>query len=315
MPQADYLKNVWTIILAGGEGRRLSPMISRWIGRHKPKQYCSFVGTRSMFQHTLDRADQISAPERKVIVAGKTHVDEATTQSKGRAPGKIIFQPSNRGTAAGIFVAASYVKARDPNATVVICPSDHFIYPEDLFIKTLRSTAAIATEIKHWLFMLGVKPDRPEPDYGYIFPGASLAKMDGHRIYAVQEFLEKPNLTRSAEAISTGALWNTFILVAKVDTLWGIGWQFSPAMMSCFKQYADAIGMDQEDEKLDAIYKTMPSHNFSSGLLRQSCNHLAVVELNDVLWCDWGRPERIVYTLQQIGKEPAFSPELATAES
>jgi mannose-1-phosphate guanylyltransferase len=312
MPQTDYLKNVWTIILAGGEGQRLSPLIFRWIGRHKPKQYCTFVGTRSMFQHTLDRADQIAAPERKVIVAGQAHIEDVTLQSRGREPGKKIFQPSNRGTAAGIFVAVAYVRAQDQNATIVICPSDHFIYPEDLFIETLQSTVTIATKMKKWLFLLGVKPDRPEPDYGYIFPGAALARLNRHCIHSVHNFLEKPKLTRSAEAISSGALWNTFILVARVEALWGMGWLFSPSMMSGFESYTKVVGTEYELEKLEALYEKMPTNNFSSDLLQQSHSHLAMVELKDVLWCDWGRPERIVDTLYRIGRKPAFAPKLAT---
>jgi mannose-1-phosphate guanylyltransferase len=57
---------LWSIALAGVEGERLKHFVQRWLGRHKPKQYCTFIGTRSMFQHTLDRADQIAAPEHKV---------------------------------------------------------------------------------------------------------------------------------------------------------------------------------------------------------------------------------------------------------
>ena len=54
-------RDLWSIILAGGNGERLKPMVQRWLGRHKPKQYCTFIGTRSMFEHTLDRSDRIVA--------------------------------------------------------------------------------------------------------------------------------------------------------------------------------------------------------------------------------------------------------------
>jgi mannose-1-phosphate guanylyltransferase len=60
--------NVWSVILAGGEGERLKPFIRQWLGHERPKQYCAFVGTRSMLQHTLDRADQITPPEHKVSI-------------------------------------------------------------------------------------------------------------------------------------------------------------------------------------------------------------------------------------------------------
>lgn len=92
--------NVWSIILAGGKGERLRPAVQTWFGYDKPKQYCTFVGSRSMFQHTLDRADQISTPERKVTVVSRAHSQVALSQIERRKSGKIIVQPANRDTAA-----------------------------------------------------------------------------------------------------------------------------------------------------------------------------------------------------------------------
>ncbi|HSF09658.1 MAG TPA: sugar phosphate nucleotidyltransferase, partial [Nitrospirales bacterium] len=65
--------SVWSIVLAGGEGERIRPSIQQWLGYPVPKQYCTFVGTRSMLQHTWDRADQIGLPRKKVTVVGRTH--------------------------------------------------------------------------------------------------------------------------------------------------------------------------------------------------------------------------------------------------
>ena len=65
MNRGSEKDNLWSIVLAGGEGERLKPFVQKWLGRHKPKQYCTFIGTRSMFQHTLDRADQITDPNTK----------------------------------------------------------------------------------------------------------------------------------------------------------------------------------------------------------------------------------------------------------
>lgn len=303
---------IWTIILAGGEGRRLRPMISRWLGRPRPKQYCTFVGTRSMFQHTLDRSDQIAAPEQKVIVVGRAHYKEATAQIGDRHPGKMIFQPKNRGTAAGIFLAITYVKAQVPDATVLIFPSDHFIFPEEKFIATMQKTVSIAQRMRDRLVLLGIKPDGPESDYGYIFPGINLSRVDGRRVCAVDDFLEKPDLNKSMAALASGALWNTFILASRVETLWELGCQYFPSMISLFDQYAKSLGTIEEEARLGMIYKAMPTLDFSSGLLQRSRHQTAVIELDDFLWCDWGRPKRIAETLRRIGKKPAFAPELET---
>jgi mannose-1-phosphate guanylyltransferase len=312
MQNLDKSTNIWTIILAGGDGRRLRPMISRWLGRPKPKQYCTFVGTRSMFQHTLDRSDQITVPDQKVVVVGRTHFRAATAQIGDRNPGKLILQPKNRGTAAGIFLAITYIKETDPGATVLVLPSDHFIFPEEKFIVRMKKTVSAVQGMRNHLILLGIRPDRPESDYGYIFPGTSLSKVDGRRICAVNDFLEKPDLKESMAALSSGALWNTFILASRVDTLWELGGQYFPSMISLFEQYAKSIGSQDEEERLGIIYKAMPSQDFSTDLLQKSRQQTAVMELDEFLWCDWGRPKRIVDTLRQIGKTPAFSPFLAT---
>jgi len=113
---------VWSIILAGGDGERLRPLIQRWLGCHKPKQYCAFIGTRSMLQHTLDRADRLTAPARRFMICAREHQHEALLQLNGRQPGTLILQPAKRGTLAGIFLPLMYVRKSDPEATVVIFP-------------------------------------------------------------------------------------------------------------------------------------------------------------------------------------------------
>jgi mannose-1-phosphate guanylyltransferase len=105
---------LWSIILAGGEGERLKPFVQRWLGFHRPKQYCTLIGTRSMFQHTLDRADQIAIRGQKVTVIGRTHQREACAQFSPEKDGKLIVQPVNRDTAAGIYLALTHVRVEAP---------------------------------------------------------------------------------------------------------------------------------------------------------------------------------------------------------
>ena len=141
---AAACSKTWSIVLAGGDGERIRPFVEKWLGYHRPKQYCTFVGTRSMFQHTLDRADMLTPSERRVTVIARDHREEACSQLRGRASGKLILQPANRGTAAGIFLPLSYIQASDPDATVVVYPSDHFIYPEARLMEfVLQATDAV----------------------------------------------------------------------------------------------------------------------------------------------------------------------------
>jgi mannose-1-phosphate guanylyltransferase len=307
MKRGSEKDRLWSIVLAGGEGERLKPFVQRWLGRPKPKQYCTFIGTRSMFQHTLDRADQIAAPEHKVMVIGRTHQREARAQFYPREAGKLIVQPANRDTAAGIYLALTYVRAQDPQATVALYPSDHFVYPEDRFIEVVRSATQAANQLKNSLFLLGVTPDGLEPEYGWIHPGPHLGWIGGHKVRATEAFLEKPSIEQCRTAMASGALWNTLVLAARVETLWEMGWQCFPEMMPLFERYGAAVGTQEEENVLEKIYEVMPARNFSSHLLERLPQRVAVMELSGVLWSDWGKPERIVETLQRIGKEPAFS--------
>ena len=297
---------LWSIILAGGEGTRLRALVHRWLGRPKPKQYCAFVGTRSMFQHTLDRAARLTPPARMVTVVAQSHRHDALAQLDGRGGSTILFQPANRDTAAGVFLPLTYIRARAPQATVVLYPSDHFVYPEDRFLEAVRRTVRIAESRPDRVVILGLAPDRLELDYGWIQPGLSLADLPDEPVQAVHSFLEKPDAAQADAALRAGALWNTLVFATNVELLWTLGWQCLPDMMPLFEQLSEAIGGPEEGRALEAIYRDMPAKNFSSDLLQLVPEKLAVVELNGVLWSDWGKPERITETLRRIDRRPAF---------
>lgn len=297
---------LWSIILAGGEGSRMSAFVHRWLGRPTPKQYCAFVGTRSMFQHTLDRASRLTPPDRMVTVVARSHRHDALAQWGDLRGGTILFQPANRDTAAGLFLPLTYIRARAPEATVVLYPSDHFVYPEDRFLDAVRRTVRVAESRTDRVVMLGVAPDRLELDYGWIQPGRPLESRDGEPVQSVRSFLEKPSAAQADAALRAGALWNTLVLAAKVDALWKLGWQCLPDMMRRFEQLGQAIGGPEETRLLNAMYHDLPMHNLSSDLLQRVPDHLAVIELTGVLWSDWGKPERIAETLRRIDRRPAF---------
>lgn len=304
--QRTIKRNVWSIVLAGGEGERVKPLVLRWLGRHRPKQYCAFVGSRSMFQHTVDRAMRLTPPEQTVVVAARHHRHDVASQLSGRPIGKLLLQPANRDTAAGIFLPLAYVRARDPQATVVIHPSDHFIYPEQRFLETVRQSITSAGAMPERLLLLGVQPDRLETEYGWIQRGVRLNGAPAHPVHAVSSFLEKPGAAQADAALRAGGLWNTLVLTATVESLWQTGWVCFPDMMSRFEQLVSAWDTPEEPAALEAAYQEMPAANFSTHLLQRLPNRVAVMELTDVLWSDWGKPERIAETIRRIGKSPAF---------
>ncbi|PYV89971.1 MAG: hypothetical protein DMG05_12085 [Acidobacteria bacterium] len=306
MNRGEKHGQVWSIILAGGDGERLRSLTERWLGYHKPKQYCTFTGTRSMLQHTLDRADVLTTLERRVTVISRSHLWDLSLQLSEEKTGKLLVQPANRDTAAAVFLGLAYVRAQDPQGTVVLYPSDHFVHPEERFTAVVSSAIVAAERLRRWLFLLGASPDKVESEYGWIQPGAEFGRMNGHSVRAVQAFVEKPSVDWCRRAMSAGALWNTLVLAANVKILWSMGWSCLPEVMPFFEKYQEAIGTLKEEIVLEEIFKEMPARNFSTDLLQRVYKQVAVIELKEVIWSDWGRSRRIVDTLIQTGKSPNF---------
>lgn len=300
-------ENLWSIVLAGGDGVRTKEFIRRWLGYENPRQYCAFIGTRSMFQHTLDRAARLTPWERVVVAAAQHHQHEVWSQLDGRPAGMVLLQPKNADTAAGVFLPLTYILARDPQATVVIYPSDHFIYPEDLFLSAVDQAVRGSTVLGGRPVLLGAKPDSLELDYGWIKPGQVLGRAGKAAIQAVDAFLEKPDETIVRKARAVGCLWNTLVFAAKGKELWRLGWQYLPELMSRFEHLKTAIDTAEELRILDAIYDTMPRRNFSLDLLQRAPDRIAVMEMRDVLWSDWGNPDRILSGLENFGRQPAIA--------
>lgn len=303
MQESSAHPHLWSVILAGGEGERTRPWIESWLGRHRPKQYCTFVGSRSMFQHTVDRADRLTLPGHRVAVIASSHAAEVGRQLAGRDPGIVALQPANRDTGSGALLALAHVRALDPSATVVIYPSDHFIYPEDRFIEVVSRAVSAAESLDERLVLLGVEPDRPETDYGWMETGPAIETAGAESVWSVRSFLEKPSEARARRAMDSGALWNTLVLAARVQTIWRMGWRCIPELMHHFEHVSRIVGTPLEQKTIDEIYRYLPSRSFSSDLLARIPERIAAIELQGVLWSDWGTPDRILETLRTIGKE------------
>jgi mannose-1-phosphate guanylyltransferase len=297
---------LWSIVLAGGNGERISAFTQRWRGQPIPKQYCAFVGTRSMLQHTLARADSLGQREHQLAVISKSHPCEAWSQLADRPPGTIIVQPENRDTLPGIFLPLTLVHAHDPKATVVIYPSDHFIYPEINFKELIASAVQAAEDLPDKLVLVGVPADRLELEYGWISPGLELWRAGAHSLRSVQGFIEKPSQAEAIGIKASGGVWNTLIVAVKAHTLWQLGLEYCPEIMRLFTKFQDAIGASHEGAVLDEIYAIMPARNFSRDLLTPAALQTGMMLMEHVLWSDWGCEERIIDTLDLIGKRPNF---------
>lgn len=285
-------------------------MIKQWLGEDRPKQYCTFTGTRSMLQHTVDRADRLAVPHQRVTVVGGRHQESARGQLDDRG-GSIVVQPVNRDTAPGVFLPLTYVRAADPQATVVIYPSDHFVHPEEQLIGAVKHAVLASDLLKDHLILLGIQPDGVDLDYGYMQLDRYVGGYGAHSLWRVGRFVEKPERHLAKSLMESQVLWNTMIIVANVQTLWNLGAKLLPSMMRLFETLLPAIGSPSESRVLRGIYDSMPARNFSMDLLEHVPHKVSALDVKDVLWSDWGRPKRIAQSLHKIGKTPAFPKELA----
>ena len=217
------------------------------------------------------------------------------------------MQPFDLGTATAVFLSLAYIRRETPNATVVLYPSDHFVYPEDHFLNTVQVAVGAAQTLPEKLLLLGVTARGPELDYGWIQVGRDLGRFMGHRVSAADQFKEKPLFGKEDQLMGAGCLWNTLILSVNADFLWSLGYYCFPDLMGRLEEFSDSLGEGDDEANLDALYRRLSRHDFSSELLEVLPDKIAVIELNGVLWSDWGRSERIMESLAARGAVPAFS--------
>jgi mannose-1-phosphate guanylyltransferase len=297
---------IWSIVVGGGDGGRMTDFIQRWLGYPRPKQYCTFVGDRSLFQHTLERASALSRQEHLLAVVAREHGQEAWSQLEVRGAGTVLLQPRERDSAAGMYLSLTYLRAKDSQATVVIYPSDHFVCPETGFMVSVHRALCALEWLPDRFVVLGVPPDRLELDYGWIVPGEKIDRSETYRIRTVKTFVGRPSVAEADAALAGGALWNTSVIAAKAETLWHTGWQCFPDLMPRFERLSRSIGTSKEAQILDEIYHNIPAYDLASELLQRAPDRAAVLEMHGVLWSDWGKPTRIIDSLRRIGREPAF---------
>ncbi len=116
-------------------------------------------------------------------------------------------------------------------------------------------------------------------------------------LHSVQRFEEKPDCDDARAAMASGALWNTLIFAAKVETLWRLCWRCFPEVLARFEQIGDSIGPAVERAMVEHMYETMPVRHLSRDLLMHASDQIAASELNGVIWSDWVKPQRIAETV------------------
>ncbi|MCC6737271.1 MAG: mannose-1-phosphate guanylyltransferase/mannose-6-phosphate isomerase [Bauldia sp.] len=275
------MARVIPVILSGGTGTRLWP-VSR---QSFPKQFLRIAGDRTMLQDAAARGRDGALFGPLTVIANVEHRFAIAEQLReiGIDDPHIILEPFGRNTAPAVAVAALAVAESDPDALILVMPSDHVIADTAAFHAAVATGAAAAAGGAMVLF--GIPPTRPETGYGYIRPGAPLA---GHpEIRAVDAFVEKPNAEKAKAYLDAGHLWNSGIFLLPVRGVIEALREFAPAVLDAARAALAAAQKDLDFMRLDAdAFAASPSISIDYAVMEKTPR--AAVLPGDFGWSDAG---------------------------
>ena len=207
-----YESAVWTLILAGGDGSRLSSLTTTSTGQCVPKQYCSLQGGASLLHETIRRALAVSPPQQICAVVAEQHRQWWQQALWPIQENNILVQPMNKGTANGMLLALLHILDADPNANIVLLPADHHLKDEMALRESIQSALSSLRTYPDKIMLLGIEPDEADSELGYIMPDTRTRL----RPQPVMTFVEKPGVQEAQQLINEGALWNSFIVVTQI---------------------------------------------------------------------------------------------------
>ncbi|MBP5547004.1 MAG: mannose-1-phosphate guanylyltransferase [Bacteroidales bacterium] len=273
--------------MAGGLGSRFWP-ISR---TDNPKQFVDVVGVgRSMLQLTFERFERLCPREHIVIVTGEAYVDHVREQLPDLLPYQVLAEPLRRNTAPCVAYAASVIGQMDPEAVIIVTPSDHAVFHREKFVADMQQ--ALATVQEHdWIITLGVQPTRPDSSYGYIQirrpakpavgSGQCVVDSTGEQVlhttqytpptnlFKVVTFTEKPPVDMARQMIASGEFfWNAGIFVWTLPVLRKAYQTYLPAIADSFF----TLGPDTPHDELERIYSLCESVSIDNGIMENASN-------------------------------------------
>ena len=283
----------WALVLAGGDGARLRALTRELCGDDRPKQFCPVLSRGTLLEATWARLDGVISPARRMAVVTRHHEPFYTPLMARLRPADLVVQPENRGTAAGILYPLLRLAARAPAAAVAVLPSDHHFSDDARFMARVEAAfEAVATRPDR-LVLLGMIPDSPESEYGWIEPGDLLAPGAMRDLYQVTRFWEKPAADLADRLRLAGCLWNSFVMVGAVETFLATIACALPALYGALDNVAPAFGAVVEADAVRAVYAALPPADFSRHVLTPSTSRLAVMPVTGVTWSDLGSPDRV----------------------
>jgi mannose-1-phosphate guanylyltransferase len=220
---------------------------------------------------------------------------------------RVVVQPRNRGTAPAILYALLRVAAVGLLDPVAIVPSDHYVSDDVAFMAHVGAAFDLVAVRPDLITLLGVTPDRPETEYGWIEPAEPVVGPRGWPAYRVRRFWEKPTLDLARTLLQAGALWNSFVMVGRVASLLGLVRRTLPDLTYALLPLRRVLGTRAEAEVARAVYDRLSVTDFSRDVLTPTTEHLVVLPVRGVGWSDLGSPDRV----REIRRSMATSREAA----
>ena len=301
-PDFSHHRNEWAVILAGGDGTRLKSLTRRIAGDERPKQFCPVLGQATLLEQTAARTALEVASARTLYVVNRKHQPFYELFFKHQHVSNLAVQPANRGTAPAILYSLLRIGAVNPRALVAFLPSDHYISNDLRFMAHIRAALDTARIRRDLIILLGLDPESPEVEYGWIETAEPLGGEPG--VYGVRRFWEKPNQLLAQVLQLRGCLWNSFVMVASIEALLGIMESTVPELYRCFLRVLPVLGTSDEASQIDKLYAAVEEINFSHQVLALCPERLAVLKVTGVRWSDLGEPKRVMASLDMAGIRP-----------
>lgn len=275
-------KNNYALIMAGGIGSRFWP-VSR---TDYPKQFIDFFGTgKTLIQSTYDRFLKICPPENIFIVTNEIYIDIVKEQLPALNSNQILAEPIMRNTAPCVAFGSMKIAEINPDATIVVAPSDHTIGQLDKFLEAIEQSLLAAAN-NDCLITLGIKPSRPDTGYGYIQYVDHTLPTD-EKIHKVKLFTEKPNLDLAKSFIQSGDfLWNAGIFIWSAAAINKAFEKHLPDMFEIFQSGQSFYNTENEKQFVSNAYLQCTNISIDFGIMEKADN--VYVLPADFGWSDLG---------------------------
>ncbi len=273
-------KNYYAIIMAGGVGSRFWP-ISR---TSHPKQFLDILGTgKTLIQNTYKRFLKVCPKENIYVVTNENYAGLVKAQLPDMADQQILTEPVMRNTAPCIAYGCYKIESINPNACIVVAPSDHLILDEEAFVATIEKSMKTA-ESNECLVTLGIKPSRPDTGYGYIQFTNQVINHDFHK---VKTFTEKPSLEIAKTFIQSGDfLWNAGIFIWSAKAILTSFGRYLPEMNEIFAEAKPVYNSENEKNHIHKAYQQCTNISIDYGIMEKADN--VYVLPSEFGWSDLG---------------------------